>query len=369
MHIRGLVLLAGLVVCGGVHAKEHLETMRFTVFRPCMGNASFCQPQLLASGTLDKGAPERLAALLDSEEHPLTVSFDSPGGSLLAGLELGKLIREHGLNTVVGTEYFEERYNEALGATELISIAKDVGCYSACAYAFMGGVSRALEGDSPRLGVHQFYGGDVETAEAMTQGMLAIVSQYMAAMGVSRDVLDLASLTQSADMYLVPPDFAAATNLDNQHPVVADWQLKALDSGELALTVDQQTPGGDRHTHFVMLNADDSASMLVLVVQRNLTTSTEKLMGRYVDGGSQAGELCAGDSCYELVPLTLWEYSAEDASLTGTFRISFPGLVQLVTSKEQLRYNAGFPNRFYRQAPSADFGRSGLRSGLMALIK
>lgn len=350
-------------------AKDYAAEMQFTVFRPCMGNASFCQPQMLASGTLDKGAPERLAVLLASEDHPLTVSFDSPGGSLVAGLELGKLIREQGLNTVVGTEYFEERFNESQGATELISIAKDVGCYSACAYAFMGGVSRALEGDSPRLGVHQFYGGDAETAEALTQGMLAVVSQYMSAMGVSRDLLDLASLTQSADMYLVPPDFAATTNLDNQHPAIAEWQLKALESGELALTVDQQTAGGDRHTHFVMLNADDSASILVLIVQRNLNTNTEKLMGRYLNGSTQGGQLCAGDSCSELVPLAPWEYSGKEASLTGKFRITLSELVPLITSQEQLRYDAEFPNRFYREAPSADFGKMGLRSGLLALIK
>lgn len=350
-------------------AKEYAAEMQFTVFRPCMGNASFCQPQLLASGTLDKAAPERLAALLASEDHPLTVSFDSPGGSLVAGLELGKLIRDQGLNTVVGTEYFEERYNHSSGATELVSIAKDVGCYSACAYAFMGGVSRALEGDSPRLGVHQFYGGDAETAEALTQGMLAVVSQYMSGMGVSRDLLDLASLTQSADMYLVPLDFAAATNLDNQHPAVADWQLKALDSGELALTVDQQTAGGDRRTHFVMLNADDSASVLILVVQQNLTTNTEKLMGRYLDGATQGGQLCAGDTCYDMAPLAPWKYSGQDASLTGKFRIGLPELVELVRSEAQLRYDAQFPNRYYREAPSADFGRNRLRSGLLALIK
>lgn len=369
MNLWAFVVLAGLAACGTVRAKDYSDTMQFTVFRPCMGNASFCQPQLLASGTLDKGAPERLVVLLASEDHPLTISFDSPGGSLVAGLELGKLIREQGLNTVVGTEYFEERYNEAMGSTELVSVAKDVGCYSACAYAFMGGISRALEGDSPRLGVHQFYGGDAETAEALTQSMLAVVSQYMSGMGVSRDLLDLASLTQSEDMYLVPPDFASVTNLDNQRPAVAAWQLKALDSGELALTVDQQTPGGDRHTHFVMLNADDSASVLVLVVQSNLVTETEKMMGRYVDGSTQGGQLCSGDTCSDLTSLAPWEYSSKEASLTGKFRIRVTDLMGLIANPEQLRYSAEFPNRFYRQAPSADFGRQGLRSGLAALLK
>ena len=58
------------------------------------------------------------------------VSFNSPGGNLFAGLQIGLVINELGLSTLV---------------------AEDSGCFSACTYAVLGGKERRVLGP---FGVH-----------------------------------------------------------------------------------------------------------------------------------------------------------------------------------------------------------------------
>lgn len=75
------------------------------------------------------------------------IVFNSPGGDLNAGLQLGYRIRRLGLQTSVG-----KTVPDGFGQSEL---RNDAVCASACAWAFLGGVVRnALPG---QIGVHQFY--------------------------------------------------------------------------------------------------------------------------------------------------------------------------------------------------------------------
>ncbi|HSX65765.1 MAG TPA: hypothetical protein VLF15_13605 [Pseudoxanthomonas sp.] len=116
-----------------------------------------CRPQLLAYGSIDEGAPDRLSALLAANPaHPVTVAFDSPGGNLRAGLLLGMVLRGVGLNSLVADQYTEELFEDGSFETAIVPVVTGAGCFSACAYAFMGGVSRKLE-EGGRIGVHQFY--------------------------------------------------------------------------------------------------------------------------------------------------------------------------------------------------------------------
>jgi hypothetical protein len=89
---------------------------------------------LLAVGSIEAGTVESLRSTLQAEGRVDEVWFHSPGGDAQAGLRLGQLIRDHGLLTRVPT-----------GAT----------CFSACSYAFLGGVLRAVD-DGACYGVHMF---------------------------------------------------------------------------------------------------------------------------------------------------------------------------------------------------------------------
>ena len=62
-----------------------------------------CQEWIAADGTFDPGADGRLRALLKKlGGRKLPIFFHSPGGSITAGLGIGRLMRERGLTAGVG---------------------------------------------------------------------------------------------------------------------------------------------------------------------------------------------------------------------------------------------------------------------------
>src|SRR5262245_65171792 len=89
-------------------------------------------------GRIDAGAPDRLARTLSGIKGAAAVWLNSPGGNLFAGMQLGRIIREHGASTYI----IDSR---ALLPGE---------CYSACALAFLGGVHRFID-HGARYGVHR----------------------------------------------------------------------------------------------------------------------------------------------------------------------------------------------------------------------
>lgn len=98
-----------------------------------------------ADGVIDEGATARLVAYLKTNKIGVArIYFNSPGGSLLEGMKMGRAIRELKLFTSIGTVG-----NNAANRASI--------CASACAYAFAGGVSRFIDSDTGRLGIHQFY--------------------------------------------------------------------------------------------------------------------------------------------------------------------------------------------------------------------
>lgn len=371
--ITKVLLTAGalLAMSGSVTAKEYPERMEFSEFQPCTGTASFCRPQYLARGILDDGAPDRLQALLAANPaHPVTLALDSPGGSLKAGLLLGAAIRGAGLNTLVAGRYAAEEFVPGTFDTAITPVSEEVICFSACAYAFMGGVSRQL-GEGGRIGVHQFYSLDGSGTEAGTQTTAAVVSQYMVAMGVDRDLLDLASFTEAQGMTELVLHDAQIYNLDNQAPPLQPWGLTALDDGTLALKVEQQKAGGDRRTTIALLASPDTpSSLLVIIGQHPLAIPADSRMVSQMTGEQTRPSICSGYSlCAEMLALSPWAYDSKKNWLSASFRVSLTDLVPVTTNAEPIRLDVGFPNMFFNEAPSVDVGRAGLRNGMLALLK
>ena len=88
---------------------------------------------ITAIGRIDKLAAERFRKFLDANRDvakPGTViQFQSHGGDLYAGMEIGAIIQEFSLNTLVGDSIF---------------LAGDPKCSSACTLAFIGGITRII---------------------------------------------------------------------------------------------------------------------------------------------------------------------------------------------------------------------------------
>jgi hypothetical protein len=187
-------LLAALA-CALVGQAAHAMTFE----ERCMGNAvESCF--LIAEGEITAETPALFTQSAPGSEAR-KILFDSPGGNLGAGIRLGRLIRENGFETFIGTRAsFEAQDYPPSGGQ----------CLSACAYAFAGGVMRNL-GATGQLGFHQFRLGakaDV-SAEQLTeaiegaQAISAQVISYLVEMGVDARVFALASGKTGTDMHMI----------------------------------------------------------------------------------------------------------------------------------------------------------------------
>ena len=121
---------------------------------------------LLVSGIItDTDNVAKFAAAVKRNKATV-VEFDSPGGDIYKAMELGRKIRELGLDT------FQTR---------------GLQCASACSLAFLGGVSRSSAANA--IGVHRPYypngfPGDVDDAVVATQQATADMIGYIIDMGV-----------------------------------------------------------------------------------------------------------------------------------------------------------------------------------------
>lgn len=178
-----------------------------------------------ATGKIGPETPARFEAFLKRGGYPLgQIVLHSPGGNLVAGLELGRMIREAGLTAHIGkTRRAFEGYDEPCNTwwDEIEAGA----CASSCAYAFLGGKERFV--DSPYyptgpnlLGFHQFYGSPERGADMLTSDQVAEIESstlsvaqaltgqivlYAIEMGIDPRIVAFASSTPSEDLYYPTP--------------------------------------------------------------------------------------------------------------------------------------------------------------------
>ena len=139
-------------------------------------------PFVLVSGDFAYSDSLEEFSRLVRENHPLFVTFDSPGGNVVKAIELGRLIRQSGLSTVE---------------------VKQLECASACAFAFFGGVERIAQPGA--IGVHKASLAEpnaptVEGAVSSIQELTANEMAYMGEMGVDPTLLQLALAYESDDI-------------------------------------------------------------------------------------------------------------------------------------------------------------------------
>ena len=234
--LAGLALLA-LVGTGNALAGSFTDPMQFTLHAPCDG----CEAYLLARGAIQPDTPrsfrENWQMLQVRQQYP-KIYFHSPGGNLEGALELGRLIRAAGLDTHVGGPYLEA---QGIGRPPEVLVQR-AACVSACAYAFLGGVSRSL-GENGLLGLHQFFSREGDIGDSPTQVMMTVLGGYLDQMGVDRRFLDFAATTVPDQIKPLSPAQARELNVDNQNPSRDPWRLEAGPGGELVASVSQRVSG------------------------------------------------------------------------------------------------------------------------------
>ncbi len=198
-------------------AAAQSEAMSFTAWRDTSGVAwgEGVRNYIFAIGEITDDTPKALSSAISRfGAGPGTILvLNSPGGSLPAGLEMGQIIRSHGLWTEVGT-----RVPLALGLTPNVSPAYfpyvrsgksppfPGYCYSSCTLAFLGGVVRTVSFTSD-YGVHRFYfeGQQPSAEEGVAAGEegMAEIAHYVKEMGVDPDFIqEMAKKGRSATTHL-----------------------------------------------------------------------------------------------------------------------------------------------------------------------
>lgn len=119
------------------------------------------------------------------------IVFDSPGGNVGSAIQLGRMIRAAGLDTLQ---------------------VRQLQCVSACSLAFIGGVHRVADPGS--IGVHRSSftpdsGMSADEAVARVQAGTAQIMSYMSEMGVDPKLMELALSYDKSDMrYLSASEMA-----------------------------------------------------------------------------------------------------------------------------------------------------------------
>lgn len=131
-------------------------------------------------GQFDAGAPARLAELIAQQGiAAAAVYLNSPGGGLIPAMAIGHLLREHRFHTQVG-----RRVPGSQGPAPGV-------CYSACPFAYAGGVGRRLEQGSV-IGIHRVTNRVAVPDEAAFEQVVAGQAlEYLAAMGIDSQLFPM----------------------------------------------------------------------------------------------------------------------------------------------------------------------------------
>jgi len=147
---------------------------------------------VLAEGEITPDTPEVFEQFVKEQNFSVMriVQFNSGGGDLGAGLDLGRAIRHAGWSTGVA----------ALGT---VGGATQPGeCNSACTFAFLGGVTRSIAPGS-KYGVHRFWSDKGDLNEQIVQKFAGQLVAYIHEMGVSADMYTLMTQAGHGDSQFV----------------------------------------------------------------------------------------------------------------------------------------------------------------------
>lgn len=235
MDMRGFIfsaISAAAVFCfGGV---AFAEPMTFRDARSG-GNCESCA-WTAAQGEITPETPDKFREYIGENGQGGYIVFNSPGGDLVAGIELGRLIRERGATTAIGETRDIERDDEPYeGYYPDIQHDRPGICASACAFAFMGGIEREI-GRDDRLGVHRFSARKGEISSEATQMLAGLSLLHTVQMGVDPAVIVAASAAAPDEIYWFSTEELARFNLDTTAEWAEPWKLTPYRGGLLLET-------------------------------------------------------------------------------------------------------------------------------------
>ncbi len=210
------------------------ETMKFEV-HPSPSGCADCII-IEAKGAITANTPVDFENFIRQERGGRPTSrtiilLDSEGGDLAAGLKLGSILRNEGIDA------------EMPGAPWIESSETAPVCLSACAYAFLGATFRNF-GRDDYLAFHQFSATSLRASESINaitgadllrdQYVAGVLVSYIVEMGVSAQLYELAASTPPDRLRYITTDEAEGLGMLTSADAVTGWQLEPFGSGLMA---------------------------------------------------------------------------------------------------------------------------------------
>lgn len=263
-------LIVLVLLCCGISSAIGKE-MDFSIYQPCDGNGSHCAKYVLADGVITNETPSKFQKFTESNNFfDMTIYLNSSGGSLVAGMQLGRLIRTNNFDTYIGAAN-HVNFNEPqfvgsdINPKRYLSIVENAHCYSACAYAFLGGVVRDIDWDSSSYGVHQFYSSTGNGREDVAQVVYSQISLYLDEMNVNRKLLDLAASASKKEMYRLSSEQAESLKVINQRMSQTEWEVSGA-KGKIYLCSDSKPENTDAITTLCLTGSSDPSYYTLLII-------------------------------------------------------------------------------------------------------
>jgi len=148
---------------------------------------------LLLDGPIEGSLPLDFRRAIRSQPDTRVLVLNSPGGVVDAALVVAHEIREKGIATYIPPK---------------------AGCYSACAYLYLAGVSRRADGE---LGVHQLYSdtNDLGAGQTILSDILEALDEF----GTPQAVISRMLRTPPDKIYVFPPSEIAGLGLNVGEPI------------------------------------------------------------------------------------------------------------------------------------------------------
>lgn len=180
-QLAAAALLAPLLLCGlsFLSGACRAEPMRFRLLPGAAGAGT----AIAAEGEIADSTPAEfqnfLRAHAAERRGRVAVFLDSPGGKIVAGIELGRMLR------AIGATAYVARAAAGEGGAARPSAGD---CFSACVYALMGGRTRIAPRAS-RIGIHRMFAYHGGVRRLDNGEMAAMLRRYSSSMGVSPDII------------------------------------------------------------------------------------------------------------------------------------------------------------------------------------
>jgi len=176
--------------------------------------------RIYLAGDIESDSPARVREVLQSvKDADVHVAMDSRGGNLVAGIAIGRLLREHGVTVTIGRKG---------GTAHLLPGV----CFSACALAYLGGEFRYIESGSA-YGVHRASRpgeprrGDLATGQLVA----ATVAAYYRDMDVDPRLLDLTMRVSNDEIYVLSETEVIQLGVANNGRKRPRWTIEVIEGG------------------------------------------------------------------------------------------------------------------------------------------